>query len=210
MWMAAPRSTGWSSEPPLTLSTSQPGPSCHSREPQTAQNWQWSVRPLSVRRDQVLDLATLQVEMGLGHGDRDAERRGRLLLALAAVADIDGHRLGGDGVGGSAALAAAGQRQSWHSSCLHFCKYTRPAPPSPDPRPWLWGSRPGGMRIATTPPPISTLRQERKTRSNGRYPPARSPRRWPCGSPSQGEGTDCRRRTTRGLGRRLDRVAYQP
>src|SRR3954468_17065323 len=53
MWIAALRSTGWSSEPPLTVIVAEPGLACHTREPQVPQNMQSSVHPLSVRRDQV-------------------------------------------------------------------------------------------------------------------------------------------------------------
>src|SRR3954453_18385019 len=41
------------------------------------------------------------------HGDRDAEGRGRLLAALAAVADVDRQGLAGEGVADGTALAAA-------------------------------------------------------------------------------------------------------
>src|SRR5216684_5523227 len=53
MWIAAPRSTGWSNDPPLTLTVSDsPSVSCQSRDPQSGQNAHLSVRPLAVPRDQ--------------------------------------------------------------------------------------------------------------------------------------------------------------
>src|SRR5205807_7660471 len=53
-WLTAGKSTGSSSEPPLSVKNSllPPAYSCHRREPRPGQKAQSSTRPLSVGRDQ--------------------------------------------------------------------------------------------------------------------------------------------------------------